>query len=473
MPQHSIEPLVAAVAAAFLASWQQPPTAPPPTTAPPSAPAAPDGSKASPLTPTLRWSVPLGSPSFGSAAAADVDGDGRPEIAFGTYFGDGRAVMLNAEDGSLLWSHSFGEACLDASTALFDTDGNGSLELVVPVSNQCLVAFFDAATGRLLGEARMEPGGCIDTPPTIADLGDGELSVLVGTFKGTVHRLRARDRSSLAVFKAAPSFIQSEPALLEIDGDGMLDIVVGNFKGDDALHAVSGRDGRPLWTAPVEGWVYHGPAVADVDGDGHPELAVGSYAGKIFLIDGRDGSRRWAVAPGDRYFMSPTTVADVDGDGKPEVLCASQRVTAIRGDGSILWSVPVDDTGGMESVTRGPVVADMDGDGGPDVLTLNGAGLLRVFRGRDGARIGEFDAAKALGKRVQRASHAPIVIDVDGDGDMEVFVVVGDSSAQPRWGAALCIDGFPGRGPAWTRMRNSPRNDGWCRAPAGPPGADG
>ena len=52
-----------------------------------------------PDTKRLLWSFELKAPSYGSGAAADIDGDGKLEVVFGTYFNDEFVYGLKAEDG--------------------------------------------------------------------------------------------------------------------------------------------------------------------------------------------------------------------------------------------------------------------------------------------------------------------------------------------------------------------------------------
>ena len=85
-----------------------------------------------PALPELKvlWTVPLKSHSFGGGAVADVNGDGFADVAFCTYFGDSRVMVLSGKDGSKIWEYSDGNHCYDASCKFADVNGDGTLELV-------------------------------------------------------------------------------------------------------------------------------------------------------------------------------------------------------------------------------------------------------------------------------------------------------------------------------------------------------
>jgi outer membrane protein assembly factor BamB len=428
----------------------------------------------------VLWHVPLRSTSFGGAAAADVDGDGRLEVAFATYFGDSAVRVLNGEDGSELWRYQGGGAstqgeCLDASLRFTDLDGDGALELVVPVSNSSLVLAFNARDGTQRWSYQAGQGECIDTPPAIVDVdGDGAPEITVGTFKGKLHVVRASGAGLRTLQVAGPNAaIQSGPAILDLDGDGVLDFVCADFNGEQRVRAVSGvaPEGgarpRELWRLEVGQAMYHGCSQADLDGDGRPELVIAAYDGQVYALRAKDGAVLWSARPGETYIMAPTSIGDLDGDGRPEVVATSKRVTALRADGTVLWSVAPALPAGAWGITRGVALADMDGDGGLDCVFTNGAGMLRVLRGKDGAQLYEFDAGLVHDGRCANNSHAPTVADFDGDGRLDVFFVVG-GDMRDKHGRAICVTGFAGTGPGWYQFRHDQRNTGNVATPLEP-----
>ncbi len=456
----------------------------------------PEPAAPTPASPRVLWTWPLKSASFGGAAVADVDGDGTLEVAFCTYFGDSKVRVLRGKDGSEVWSYDAGngkgQACLDASCKFFDVDGDGKLELIVPVSNTSQVIAFDAATGEKRWTYEAGAGECIDTPPWIGKI-DGALSIVVGTFGAKLHVIRAADGKGIRNVQVAPQgAVQSCPIVADLNGDGVVDYIAATFNGPKeykgAMRVVAvdgskqneaaamGPDGKPvamkvneLWHLETGGSIYHGPSMGDLDGDGKPDFAIGSYDGLVHAFR-MDGTRLWKAVPGERYIMGPTVMADLDGDGKTEVIAASERVTAIKTDGSSLWAVRFDKPGAYWAVTRGVSVADLDGDGKPDVAALNGRGLFKALRGSDGATLYEFDAKAVFKGKAEACSNLPIIADFDGDGKLDVFFVVGEATSttpEKNWGVAICLTGFEGSAknadgsPAgWFMHRHDERNTG-------------
>jgi outer membrane protein assembly factor BamB len=451
-----------------------------------------ESSREHPKTPRVMWTVPLKAPSFGGAAVADVDGDGTLEVAFCTYFNDSKVRVLHGKDGSEVWSFDAGSgkgaACLDASCRFADL-GDGKLALVAPVSNLSQVNVFEAATGTKRWTYEAGPGECIDTPPWIGEI-DGKQRIVVGTFLGRLHVIEGADGSAVKTVQIAPKgAVQSCPVVADLNGDGFKDFIATTFNGDKRVVAASGAVSEPplgkdhsarpvheLWHVETGSpMMYHGVSVGDLEGKGQDDFVIGAYDGKVYAFRA-DGSTLWTAAPGERYIMAPTVIADVDGDGKPEVIVTGDKITALRGkDGSTLWSVPFDKPGMYWSVTRGVSVADLDGDGKPDLAALNGRGLFKVLRGSDGATLYEFDASTLVEGTVDMNSNAPVIADLDGDGKLDVFFVVGHGESKDMTknsGVAVCLTGFAGSSknadgsPAgWFMFRHDPWNTGNVNTP--------
>jgi outer membrane protein assembly factor BamB len=430
------------------------------------------------LAPRVLWTLPVNSHSFGAGAIADADGDGGLDVAFATYFGDATVRVLAGRSGAVLWSYHDPDParddCYDASLRFADVTGDGSLDLVVPCSSGCRVLCFAARDGRVQWSTHLGAAACTDSPPWIGDAdGDGATDVVVGTFKSNLKVIRGSDGALLRTLEVAPSgAVQSGPLLVDLNGDGVRDLIAAIFgRADQGVYAIDGRDGARLWRIETPESIYHGPALGDVDGDGAPEIAVACYDGRVRLARAATGEVLWSAAA-DRYLMSPAVIVQLDGAGPPEIVAAGDRVTALRHDGSLLWQVAANPALPHDSVTRGVCVSDLDGDAAPDLTCLSGNGLLSVLRGRDGARLASFDAAPLLGpgRPASGCSHGPVIADLDGDGALDLFLVVGGGGARtpegrsgPRYGLALALSGFPGRdSPAarWPMLRGDLRNTG-------------
>ena len=101
-------------------------------------------------------------------------------------------------------------------------------------------------------------------------------SVYVAAADGSLARLD--DGAVVWRIKAAPALSAG------VGSDGQL-VVVGTAKGD--VLAFSAADGKPLWQTRVTSEVLATPAVGDEG------VAIKSGDNRIFLLDAKDGNRKW------------------------------------------------------------------------------------------------------------------------------------------------------------------------------------
>ena len=209
----------------------------------------------------------------GSPVAADVDGDGKDEIAVNTELSHG--FLLNG-DGSVRTTYGEVPAATVAAVSA-GLDPQAALSNNLP--NDAPVNFTTSgAFGRFGGGLSFaQPGsGAVSIASTIEFPGLG---------KGINNYERAFDAASGAPRNGFPAKLQGldflgAPLFTDVTGDGNAEIVDG---GDSsALHAyLEGGGQAPGFPKFTSGWMPFSPAAGDLNGDGTTELVIGTREGYI------------------------------------------------------------------------------------------------------------------------------------------------------------------------------------------------
>lgn len=411
------------------------------------------------------WTRDLKSPSYGSGATADIDGDGKLEIVFGTYYNDEHVYALNSEDGSVLWKHKSTSGPLDASIAIADFDKNGTLEVLAADSATGDLFCLAGANGKVLWKIKLPSG--TDSPPAVADInGDGILEIVVGTMwtrdrMGRVCAYSSKTQKKIWEAKV-PGCVQSAPCLVDVNKDGVLDAIVTSWRGDHGVRAFSGVNGKLLWCYKTEGTkndmgMYHGVALSrGKRGQNGLRLIATNCNGRIYCLNSQ-GQLIWKKNLGERLF-SPPTVADLDGDGREELVQSSARHMWVLGvnKGTLRWKR---DLGALSA--RGPALVDVNGDKALDLLFGVGQQFW-VLSGKDGKTL--WKRSIRVGKSpYEKIDNGPLVASFKESGKLYVFFVSGKGHSgktqKQNYGRAFCIEVGQGQG-SWTTFRGNNRRSG-------------
>jgi hypothetical protein len=260
------------------------------------------------LVPGVLPTVGTGTP--GSPALADVDGDGRLEVAIFAALGP---PMLFSADGT---------PALGVRGALprpLAVDFSGAGFPAVPASAGSpdapfFGAFGSGAFGDLTGDGRPEyaapTGGLrklldVLVPAQQDRRVDPDANVTEGLAH---HQVTAWDPRTGAVLPAFPrpmddmQFIAS-PALADVDGDGRAEVVQGSGAYLVRAYRADGAT-PPGFPKLTHGWHIATPSAGDVDGDRRTEIVAVTREGSLFVWDtpapARDAALPWPGFGRDR-----------------------------------------------------------------------------------------------------------------------------------------------------------------------------
>jgi hypothetical protein len=395
---------------------------------------------------------------YSSPAVADLNGDGQPDVIWGSY----DVVSLNGATGAVQWRGP-----------------NGS---------------------------RVWPG------IAVADLtGDGTLEVIVGRSSDQV---TVYDRLGNVVWTRNP-FGSGEVRTLAVDDletDGQLEVVVGRASGGDTQQVnVFEPNGsvRPGWPArrvgePGYGWGMYNEnvAVADMNGDGFKEIFAPTDTHYITALD-RNGNQLpvssiytgrtvWSqvgvhvdqaadlvgyadcgVQHRPNFANSAPVVADVDGDGTKELVVIGDVYNCAIGDpdGDLYhlpfilkldrtrWSgsgydwtvIPAAEPGSgplsqdynvIQNSVQDAVVADLDGDGEKEILYSSYDGRVHAYwldKTEHGNWPYRVPSTGVAGDDFRFAGE-PVVADLDNDGHAEVIFTSWPKNGGNRVGHLHILD---------------------------------
>ena len=410
--------------------------------------AAPTPVAAQPIAaPVLKWSY-AGCTSwcqtgwYSSPAVADFEGDGQPEVVWGSY----DLIVVNGSTGALR-ARATNASRVWPAVAVTDLSGDGTLEIVVGRGSNQLTVYRPSVTSGVmtlpvLWSASPFSAGHEVRTLAVDDLdGNGTKEVIVGR-AGSGAELQVSVYNADGALRAGwPARHVGEPGygwgmynenvtVADLDGDGQREVYaptdthyITALHPDGSQLAVNAMyTGRTYWSqvgvhvdqaADMQGYAncgsQHrpnfanmGPGVADLDGNGSLEVTV----------------------PGDAYDCSIG-----DGDGDYAILPWILRRDRTRWAGSGFdWTViPTPEPGSaplsqdysvIENSVSNAVLADLDGDGQKEIVYAAYDGKVHAWW-LDKTQHGNWPYV-VPGVGMDFATE-PVVADLNGDGAAEVI----------------------------------------------------
>ena len=329
-------------------------------------------------------------------------------------------------------------ASVEASPKLFDLDGDGGDEIIQPTTDGLIHAW--KADG---SEAKGWP--------TMTPLRrEFDAAFPFNTLKACAYRSDRKDcvakQGGIMDGNYHESVLVNAPAVGDLDADGKIEVVVASYDGSVTVFAADGstRAGFPVEidrsllgeTNPdrvLDDGICSSPVLGDLDGDGKLEIVVSAMDQHVYAWDNTGKLLAgFPVLASDPQLglrariVSTPAVGDVDGDGKLEIAVGTNEVVG---------------QSGFANEARGYLIHH-DGNNHP-----GGA----IVKGWPIATYGIIaDVLPLIGRGVPGN---PVMVDIDGDGKLEVnFDTIGSSGRFFQWDGSMYGWTVPGEAEKRTHL---------------------
>ena len=414
--------------------------------------------------------------------AADINQDGKTDLAYGTVAPTAFSVLLGNGMGGFAKPMSSPIAAT-ASVALADVNGDGFLDLITPQEGLNSVALVlgngkgtfglphtTNLSGTVYGPnstvvADFNGDGKLDLAVAETNFPHGQVAVSLGTGHGTF--------GAPIISPLLSQAINNQDLMLsgDFNGDGKADLIImddyskgfqvllgngngtfqtpvdtklntalnfaiGDFNGDGKTDVVittngggnpsidiflSNGDGTFKSGAQYTVYYYSGVTAADVNHDGKLDLVVTSFGEplQVFLGNG-DGTFQKPIAGPEALYNTKTIVRDFNDDGIPDIVTGTYNgIAFLKGNGNGTFQNPVYSNSTMSFCCQ-MFAEDVNGDGKLDLVNNSGQQSVIVMTGNGD---GTFQSPFSYGVNGQAYSGNVIGGDFNSDGIADIGVV--------------------------------------------------
>lgn len=373
---------------------------------------------------------------------ADIDGDGDLDLLItGDVSISQRSSRLYENDGQGFFSEidQPGIATLkDGAVAFFDVDNDADQDLFVTGYDKSQLYANDG-----LGNFTRKDGSpfnrTVDKVFSLADIDDDSDQDVVfvgsGVPPGRYFLNDGNANFSLVEDSAIANTTQGSTAFADIDGDSDEDLLItGRDESGVSVTELYKNDGNgnfSLFDATLTGFYNNASAFADIDNDNDLDLLLSGlsdeFSSAIIFLYTNDGDGNYTLTPSSFSPASQGTLdfEDLDGDGDLDLFLSGlssvggsiSRLYLNNGSGSFTQTAQEVPSFKFSAVDFG----DVDGDDDLDLLIsgeTSSQETTAIYLNNGDATFSELENLPF--EQVDRGSAD--LIDIDSDGDLDVFI---------------------------------------------------
>ncbi len=338
-------------------------------------------------------SGPSNAGHYRCAIVSDLNGDGLPDIAAGSFlpggvsiwYGDGRGKWRVAPRPSVI-----GDV---RSIAAGDLNGDGRTDLVIGGQRDLkgVTVLLQGEDGRWHRGVSPAEMGSYESLKCVDINGDGFLDLVGANSSGDLEggiQIWLGDGQGEWIDEVGPdaSHIYRDVEVADINGDGNPDIIgtAWGHSGGIFIFTGSGDGAWSAYSSPARKGDFWGVTTADFNGDGWLDVAATTYYEGIKIWCGRENGE-WVekASPVSEGFYWDVLTDDFDGDGLTDLAASSADSKGVR-----LWlgrSVgdwhPVPNALPENGGYYGMALSDVDGDGRQDLVASSYSEGVKVWLG--------------------------------------------------------------------------------------------